>query len=303
MLRWIPIVAAACYAATPQDQPVFRAHADLVVVHAMVEDGRGRAVANLTREHFLVYEDNRPQTLTMFSAVDAPATIGLLIDNSTSMASKRERVIAAAVEFASLSHPEDEVFVLTFNEHVRVAWPLQVLNENSLSTLRTTLGDQVAARGQTALYDAVLNGLDRLAGGTHPRQVLVLVSDGGDNASRRGANDMMRAVESSNAMLYAVSMRDPVDPGNHGLLRRVTERSGGEVFSAENVDEVPDALAHIARDIRATYTLGFVPSNQSRDGKRRELRVVARQPGGPTLRVRARSGYMAPKDAGSRERS
>jgi VWFA-related protein len=293
MLKGILMTVAAC-AALPQQQPLFRAHSDLVVVHAMVEDRRGRAVADLTRDNFLVYDDNRPQTLTMFSAADAPATIGLLIDNSTSMANKRERVIAAAVEFASLSHPDDEVFVLTFNEHVRVAWPLQVLNASSLSVLRSTLGDQIGARGQTALYDAVLSGLERLSHGSHPRQVLVLVSDGGDNASRHAVTDMMSAVESSNAMVYAVSMRDRVDPGDHGLLRRLSERTGGETFSTEDVADVPDALAHIARDIRATYTLGFVPSNPSRDGKRRELRVVARQPGGPTLRVRARSGYMAP---------
>ena len=299
MVRWLVLAASAWCAAMPQDQPLFRAHADLVVVHAMVEDRRGRAVADLTRDHFLVYEDNRPQTLSLFSAVDAPATIGLLIDNSTSMSNKRERVIAAAVEFASLSHPEDEVFVLTFNEHVRVAWPLQVLNESSLALLRTTLGDQIAALGQTALYDAVLNGLERLSKGTHPRQVLVLVSDGGDNASRRAMAEMMTAVESSNAMVYAVSMRDPIDSGDHGLLRRLAERTGGEVFPTKEVEEVPDALAHIARDIRATYTLGFVPINPSRDGKRRELRVVARQPGGPALRVRARSGYVAPRDAGT----
>lgn len=302
MLRSTFIAALlASLAAAPQEQPVFRAHADLVVVHALVEDRHGRAVPDLARDNFLVYEDNRPQALTVFSAADAPATIGLLLDNSTSMVNKRDRVIVAAVEFASLSHPDDEVFVLAFNEDVRVAWPLQVLNESSLSVLRATLGDQIAARGKTAFYDAVLQGLDRLSTGTHTRQVLVVVSDGGDNASRRGREEMMAAIESSHAMVYAVALQDTIDRGNPSLLRRLADRTGGEVFSPKSIDEVPGALSHIARDIRATYTLGYVPTNAARDGSRRELRVVVRQPGGPTLRVRTRSGYVAPRmDSGAR---
>ena len=150
----------------------------------MVEDRRGAPVAGLQKDHFLVYEDNYPQELQFFSTTDAPATIGLLIDNSTSMSTKRERVVAAAVQFAELSNPEDEVFVLAFNEDVREAWPATVLDESSLSVLRATLLNQISARGQTALYDAVAGGLARLEKGRHTRQVLVVVSDGSDNASR-----------------------------------------------------------------------------------------------------------------------
>jgi Ca-activated chloride channel family protein len=299
MLKWIGVAVLMSLAATAQEQPLFRSHAELVVVHAMVEDRRGRAVPGLTRDDFLIYEDNRPQTLTHFSAADAPATVGLLIDNSTSMANKRDRVIAAAVEFASLSHQDDEVFVLAFNEHVRIAWPLQRLSAGSLALLRATLSDQIAARGQTALYDAVLHGLERFSHGTHTRQVLVVVSDGGDNASRYGRDQMLSAVDSSNAMIYAVSMQDPLDRGDRGLLRRLADGTGGELFAVDEVREVGSALAHIARDIRATYTLGYVPSNQARDGSRRVLRVVASQPGGPTLRVRARGGYRSPTSSGT----
>ena len=142
LIRSVMAVATvAALAAAPQERPTFSATSDLVVIHAMVEDRRGAPVAGLQQDNFLVYEDNYPQELRFFSTTDAPATIGLLIDNSTSMSTKRERVIAAAVQFAEMSNPEDEVFVLAFNEQVREAWPARVLDESSLSVLRATLHD------------------------------------------------------------------------------------------------------------------------------------------------------------------
>jgi Ca-activated chloride channel family protein len=299
------IASVATLVAAPRHaQPTFSAQSDLVVIHAMVEDRRGAPIAGLEREHFLVYEDNYPQDLQFFSTADAPATIGLVIDNSTSMSTKRERVIAAAVQFAELSNPEDEVFVLAFNEDVRDAWPAKVLDESSLSVLRATLLNQISARGQTALYDAVTGGLARLGKGLHTRQVLVVVSDGSDNASRGSRDDMLAAVRSSSAMVYSVALQDRVDrDGNPRLLKQLASDTGGEFFSPDRLEEVSDALAHIARDIRATYTLGYVPTNQDRDGRMRKLRVVARHPDGRTLKVQTRGGYMAPKGAsGSGER-
>lgn len=298
-MRWafvIVMAVLASRAATPQERPIFSAQSDLVVVHAMVEDRRGAAIPGLGRDNFLVYEDNYPQHISFFSAADAPATIGLLIDNSTSMATKRERVITAAVQFAELSNPEDEVFVLAFNEHVREAWAPRVLNESDISVLRATLRNQISARGRTALYDAMAAGLDRLARGKHTRQVLVIISDGSDNASRATRDDMLAGIHSSSAMIYAVPLQDPVDrDGNPKLLERISTSTGGETFTPDDIDEVPQALEHIARDIRATYTLGYVPTNQARDGTARRLRVVARHPDGRTLKVQTRGGYRAPK--------
>ena len=296
IIRSILVAALAWVAASPQqEQPVFSSHSEIVVIHAMVEDRRGAAVPGLGQENFLVYEDNRPQQVSLFSAADAPATIGLLIDNSTSMVSKRERVIAAAVQMAELSNPEDEVFVLAFNEEVRAVWPRQLLNESSLSVLRATLLNQISARGMTALYDAITHGLDELAKGVHTRQVLIVVSDGSDNASRVSLEAMLHGVGAANAMIYAVALQDTVDrDGNPKLLKRLTVATGGEMFTPRKVDEVPEALEHIARDIRATYTIGYVPSNQARDGTMRKLRVVARHPDGRTLKVQTRGGYRAP---------
>jgi VWFA-related protein len=289
------------HASAAQERPTFSTESNLVVVHAMVEDGRGAAVPGLLATHFLVYEDNYPQTISFFSTADAPATIGLLIDNSTSMATKRERVIASVVGFVELSNPEDEIFVLAFNESVHEAWAPRVIEESDMAVLRATLEKNIAARGKTALYDAIARGLERLARGRHARQVLVIVSDGSDNASLTSLDAMFERTRSSSAMIYTVALHDPVDrDGNPRLLKRISTSTGGESFSPRDIDEVPDAVDHIARDIRATYTLGFVPTNQARDGSMRKLRVVARHPDGRRLKVQTRGGYMAPRTAASR---
>lgn len=296
-MRWTLLtVALASTSLVAQDQPTFRAHSDMVVIHALVEDRRGAAVADLTRDNFLVYEDNYPQQLSVFSSADAPASIGLLIDNSTSMAPKRELVVAAAVQFAELSNPRDEIFVLAFNEEVREAWEPRVIEESDISVLRSTLLNRIAARGKTALYDAVDRALDRFAQAQHTRQVMVVISDGSDNASRSKLEEMLSRVQASHAMIYTVVMRDALNPdGNPGLLRRLSRDTGGESFTPRRIADVPDALEHIARDIRATYTLGYVPTNQARDGTMRKLRVVASHPDGRRLKVQTRGGYVAPK--------
>ena len=286
-----------------QERPTFSAQSDLVVVHAMVEDQRGAAVPDLTQSHFIVYEDNHPQQISFFSSADAPASIGLLIDNSTSMMTKRERVIAATVSFTQLSNPEDEVFVLAFNENVTEAWPPTIIATSHLEVMGRTLRREFFARGKTALFDAVAAGLDRLARARHTRQVLVIISDGSDNASTTTLDQMLGRAQSSSAMIYSVALQDPVDlDGNPKLLKRIATSTGGEMFSPRKIDDVPEALEHIARDIRATYTLGYVPTNQARDGKMRTLRVSAKGPDGRTLKVQTRGGYLAPKTNGGEDR-
>lgn len=281
---------------TAQERPTFSSQSDLVVLHAMVEDGRGAPIEGLRETNFLVYEDNRPQQISFFETTDAPASIGLLIDNSTSMSTKRERVVAAAVKFAELSNPDDEVFVLAFNEDVREAWAPRMLEASDLSILRATLLNRISARGRTALYDAIDGGLNRLAMGKHARQVLVVVSDGSDNASRASIDDVLARIRSANAMIYTVALQDPVDrDGNPKLLKRISVETGGESFMPREVDQVPQALEHIARDIRASYTIGYTSTNTARDGTMRRLRVTARHPDGRTLKVTTRGGYVAPK--------
>jgi VWFA-related protein len=195
-----------------------------------------------------------------------------------------------------LSSPDDEIFVIGFNEHVRHAWTPRIISDSAIEDLQATLMRQIFARGRTALYDAIDAGLDALTRAAHTRQVLIVVSDGADNASQLSEEAMLARLGTSSVMVYTVALQDPVDrDGNAKLLRRVSALTGGETFSPRRPRDVPGVLEHIASDIRATYTLGYVPTNQIRDGQLRRLRVVARHPDGSTLKVQARGGYRAPR--------
>lgn len=251
-------------------------------------------MSGLSEDAFTVLEDGRPQRLQFFSAADTPATIGLLVDNSTSMMNKRELVIAAAVGFTKVSNPEDEVFVLAFNENVSQVWAPRVIKESNLISMRAVLLGNIAARGKTALYDAIAEGFVRLEKGRHTRQVLVIVSDGGDNASATALEDVVARTRSGEAAIFSVALRDAVDrEGNPKFLKRLATDTGGESFEPDDLEDVPRTLEHIARDIRSAYTIGYEP--QKSDGGRalRKLKVTVRTKDGKTLNARTRGGYMA----------
>jgi VWFA-related protein len=276
---------------TPQEKPTFSARSDLVVLHVTVEDRRGTYISGLTKDAFTVLEDGKPQTVQFFSAADTPATIGLLVDNSTSMMNRREMAVAAAIGFAEHSNPEDEIFVLGFNENVAEIWKPRVVGLTNMVSMRASLLGGIFARGKTALYDALARGLDGLARGKHARQVLVVISDGGDNASATTLDDVMARTRASEAAIFTVMLKDPIArEGNPGLLRRLAAESGGESFEPDSMKDVPETLEHIARDIRSAYTIGFVPSSAEADRALRKLRVDVRTQG-RTLKARTRGGY------------
>src|SRR5437016_378610 len=166
-----------------QDQPLFSAESDLVVVHATIKDRGGTYVTGLTRDAFAILEDGRLQNAQLFTSEDAPVTVGLLIDSSGSMQPIRKRVIAAAAAFAEASHPSDELFALAFNDNVRPALPPAAPFTSDVAALQDALTNTIRMYGRTALFDAIAAGLDYLGHGRHERRVLVIVSDGGDNAS------------------------------------------------------------------------------------------------------------------------
>jgi Ca-activated chloride channel family protein len=279
--------------APPLAQPVFSAKSELVVLHVSVEDSRRRYVAGLGKDAFTVFENGEAQQVEMFSGEDVPATIGVLIDNSASMRPSRERVVAAALAFTETSHPEDEIFVLTFNEHVRHAWGPVVVSQTSPSIFKATMNRAITAAGMTAVYDAITEGLRRVRRGIHTRQVLIVISDGSDNASKAKEADVIQQVRDSDATVYAVGLIDPVTRGgNPGLLRRLTKATGGTLFQPKRADDIPAVLETIARDIRSAYTLAYAPSRTTPDGVRRMIRVQARSPQGRLLSVRSRDGYF-----------
>lgn len=292
-------------ATAPQDRPTFKAESELVVLHVSVRDRDGRYVTGLDKDDFTVIDDGKPQTLQMFSGDEVPASIGVLIDNSNSMRPSRERVVASAVEFAGHSHPRDEIFVLTFNEHVRQPWGPAVTGEMDLERFRSSMARAIVAHGMTAIYDAVIEGLRRVGSGALTRQVLIVISDGDDNASATSREEVLAQVRESDAMIYTVVLTDPLTrDGDPRFLRRLAQATGGEAHAPRRVDDVPAAFERISRDIRSAYTLAYAPAHhRSDDGERhrRAVRVYVRAKDGRVLSVRARDGYYERhKESGQR---
>ena len=284
----IAVLALMC----AQEVPTFKAKSELVVLHVSVRDPKGAYVSDLPQEAFSVFEDGRPQPITAFSTVDAPVSLGLVIDGSGSMATKRDLVVASVLSFAELSNPLDELFVLTFNENVSEAWPPGIIGDSNLVSLNATLRGAIGGRGRTALHDAIEEGLSRLATARHGRQVLIVISDGADNASATTVAQVVDHIERANAVIYTVALRDPVErDDNPRLLKRLATASGGQAFEPQRLKDVRPALLSIARDIRTVYTLGFVPSPPGGGEVFRRLRVIVQPPDGRSLRVRTRAGY------------
>jgi VWFA-related protein len=224
---------------------------------------------------------------------DAPVTVGLLIDNSGSMQPNRNLVVAAASAFAETSNPQDDIFALAFNEEVRAALATESPFTNDPHVLREALDRTVTARGRTALYDAIERGLEYVEQGSHDRKVLVIVSDGSDNASTATFDGVVRRIQSSNVVVYGVGVVDPIEfQSRPRRLRELAQMSGGELFHPDNIKEVKDVLQRIATDIRHTYVMAYEPTQGLRDGLRR-IRVSVRTPDNRKVTVRTRAGYVS----------
>jgi VWFA-related protein len=220
--------------------------------------------------------------------------MGFLVDSSGSMREGRQRVVAAATAFAEASNSQDELFALAFNEHVRAALPPSAPFTRDATVFRAALAGAMGAQGRTAMYDAISNGLSYIARGHHPRRVLVVVGDGGDNASTTTFDQVLKQAQASNAAIYTVGIIDPLErDANPGLLKRLALATGGESFFPHDVNDVDGVLQRIADDIRHSYTLGYVSSNPARDGRFRRIRIVATDSARRSLRVRTRDGYRA----------
>jgi VWFA-related protein len=266
----------------------------LVVLHATVSDRQGGFVSDLGERDFEVYEDGVLQPIRLFSNEDIPVTVGLIVDHSTSMSPKIAEVTAAARAFVRCSNREDEMFVVNFNEIVA----LGLTGAFRFTDSTAELGDAIESTptgGQTALYDAIAKGLEGLKTGSRDKKVLIVVSDGGDNASRRNLAQVMELAGQSSAVVYTVGIFDQDDPDrNPGVLRRLAQATGGEAFFPGQIGEVVSICERIAHDIRHQYTIGYVPIKSTHDGAYHAIRVVARAQGHhDKLSVRTRTGYIA----------
>lgn len=281
-----------------QDPYQISVKVDLVVVHSTVRDSRKKLVTDLTKSDFRVYEDGILQTVRLFQREDVPVTVGLIIDHSGSMRHKLPEVVEAARTFVQSSSPEDQMFVVNFNERASFGLPSSVRFSNRVDELAAAIA-HTATAGQTALYDAIAVGLDQLKSGSRDKKVLVVISDGGDNRSRYKLGDVLKMAEQTSTLIYTIGIFDPDDADqNPGVLRTLAKSTGGEFFFPKELKEVAQACAGIAEDIRHQYAIGYVSSKPVQAGVHRTIKVTAVANGRGTLNVRARSGYVSPEGAG-----
>ena len=264
---------------------------DLALFNVTVLDNKDRKVAGLGPENFRIYEEGQPQAINFFRADDVPATIGLVIDNSGSMSPRKDRVLAAAMAFANACNPQDELFIVNFNEKVSMALPETMDFTSDRDEFRNALLS-IRASGRTALYDALAAALKHVQRGQNQRKALVVLSDGADNASTLPLSAALEKIQRSNAIVYTVGIYDPGDRDkNPGVLKKIAKTSGAEAYFPESSHELPEIWAQIARGIRSQYTLGFTSSRSSDKEEFRRVTVVATGRDGKALRVRTRDGY------------
>ena len=315
VIRWmlaapiVVLVAAGYYQKGPvasnREEPpnyTIRTTSRLVLLDVSVKDPKGGFVSGLGQENFKVYENGKLQQITQFANADIPVTVGILVDESGSMRPKREEVIAAALEFIKASNPQDEVFVINFNEKARRGLPDTVLFSDNIDLLRTALWRGVP-EGRTALYDAIEMALHQTDMGRRDKKTLLVISDGGDNISVHKFGDVMHDVLESIVTLYTVGIYDEDDPeANPGVLKQLAQVSGGGSYFPKQLDQVIPICQQIAKDVRTRYTIGYTP--ELNNGKpERQIKVEARSADGLKLNVRTRTRYLfTPDSAGAEQK-
>ena len=268
---------------------VFSSGSDLVVLHVTVLDRHDGFVAGLPREAFTVYEDGRPQPIAFFRSEDSPVTAGLVIDSSSSMHRKREAAIAAGLAFAQSSHPDDQLFTIHFNERVWYGLPPHQPFTSDRRELHAAL-QRTTARGRTALVDALALALEHVEQGPTQKKVLIVLSDGGDNASTRRFAEVLDAARRSDTVIYTIGMTDQYDEdADPDVLKELARATGAEAYFPD-VDDLSKLLQRISRDIHSGYTIGYVPAQQTEGFH--SIRVEVASDDRERLSVRARSGYV-----------
>jgi Ca-activated chloride channel homolog len=274
---------------------------DLVVLHTTVIDDRQRFADGLKSENFRVFEDKVEQKLAVFKREDVPVSMGLVIDNSGSMRDKRPRVNEAAITLVQASNPQDEAFVVNFNDDFYL--DLDKDFTNSIPELKEAL-ERIDSRGSTAMRDAILGSLDHLKKASKDKKVLLVVTDGEDNASRNSLEKMIREIQKTDTVIYTIGLLSQENKKEAKRARKVLEQiataSGGLAYFPENVDDVHNICEQVAHDIRNQYILAYYPTNARRDGTFRAVTVTVIPPHGRgKLIARTRNGYYAPMEKAS----
>lgn len=276
-----------------------RIDTNLVLIPVSVTDPLNRFVTGLEREHFKIFEDKIEQTIAQFASEDAPLSIGLVFDTSNSMGAKLQKSRQAAAQFFKTANPDDEFFLVQFNDRPELVVPFTPNTEEIQNRLTFT-----QAKGRTALLDGIYLAMNQMKKAKNPRKAVLVISDGGDNSSRYTESEIKNLVREADVQLYAIGIFEAIgargrtaeELSGPGLLNDLAEQTGGKHFAIENVNELPDVAAKIGIELRNQYLIGYSPKNQDRDGKYRKVQVKIVQPRGlPPLRPSWRQGYYAPQ--------
>jgi Ca-activated chloride channel homolog len=304
-----PMVLWGQASITPREKPApvvarklpqsnIRVDTNLVLVPVTVCDPNNRPVTGLEKEHFRIFDNKVEQAVTHFAMEDEPLAVGLVFDISGSMGPKLRRARMAASEFFRQSNPEDEFFLVEFNDQPKLVAPLTRNTEEIQNQLTFT-----QSKGRTALLDAILLAMNEMKKSTMHRKALLIISDGGDNASRYTEAEVRNLVREGDVLIYAIGIfepdgarsRSPEELAGPGLLNELAEQSGGRHFPVEDLSELADVAAKIGIELRNRYMLGYSPTDQQHDGRYHHVRVQVVPPHGlPPLRAYWRTGYYAP---------
>jgi VWFA-related protein len=273
------------------DVPLYRSDARLVLLHASVVDKSGKLLTNIPQSAFKILEDGVEQQLRLFRREDVPVSMGIIVDNSGSMTSKRARVAAAALEMVKQSNPDDEVFIVNFNDDTHFDQPLT----NDVKKLQAALA-RMEARGGTAMRDALSKSITYVKkNGKKDKKVLVVITDGNDNSSDVTLDQLLRQSQNSEVLIYAIGLLNEEEASEaksaKKALKALTEASGGLDYYPKSISDVQEITPRVAHEIRNQYILGYTSSNQVFDGSFRQIKVSVTGFGRPT--VRTRNGYYA----------
>lgn len=279
-------------------RPQIRVDSTLVLIPVTVTDPLGRLVTGLAKENFTLFEDNHPQEIVSLSNEDMPVSVGLVFDCSASMGEKLEQARDAVAQFLKEANPQDEFFLVEFNNVASLVQPFTTNSEVIQNRLLFARPE-----GRTALLDAVYLALQESKKARHARQALLILSDGGDNDSRYGEGEIKSLVKEADAQIYAIGIYEPIERrirtpeewAGPDLLTEITRQSGGRQYTIRNLDQLADVAKKIGVELRSQYVLGYTPRNHQHDGKYRRVQVKVNEPKGlPPMRAFWRMGYYAP---------
>jgi Ca-activated chloride channel family protein len=275
-----------------------RVDTTMVLIPVAVTDPMSRFVTGLEKENFKLFEEKVEQEIAQFSAEDAPLSVGIVFDTSGSMGSKLQKSRQAVAQFMKTANPEDEFFLIQFNDRPEMVVPFTPNTEEIQNRLTF-----IQSKGRTALLDGVYMAMNTMKKARNPRKAILIISDGGDNSSRYTESEVKNAVREADVQIYAIGIfepmasrgRTPEEMSGPALLGEVTEQTGGRHFAVDNLAELPDVAAKIGIELRNQYVLGFIPKNPARDGKYRRVQVkLVKTTGLPQLKPIFRTGYFAP---------